>query len=1794
MNLPGIICAGLCLAAGQALGDSTYHEHEPNDSPANFHRIEGEVSLSGTMLGQDQDGFLWTVSDNDARKRWDFELQGIPGALTTMDVVVLEYADNGVDVTAKRSVMKMGSRDGLQAAVQEGLIFEPGEYVLGFAQIGANTASSGNAAFRPPMSGFSFVPDQVTAGQDTAASDAAPDASAGAYRFLIREKKLYVGSNTTSRETRDGAYSLRPGGDQAWFEPHATAWYKFEFTEQHAQSRWDIRVQVPVGRSATATLYDADGKTLSTGRTDEPGRLRFPDLAPPATTWYLQVETKDPGFVQFVASEAVGQRVAGEEAEPNNGFNTANRVDLAQTLTGRIGGDDSSDWLQFDVDDAMADQLLTLRTHTEPEAKHQLCLANASGTKLQCKDGVGQVELPDLLLSPGAWSLVIERAQETRYTISLESQGPVEAGREVEPNDTIEIASAVPGNLRIKGRFVGNETDAYRFLIPGEPQLWRFQVIGNNIQEIRHYNGGGKLENALRPQGERRIRFENLFLMPGRHTLTVQGTDGGEYTVLARALGPPDPNGEIEHNDVHNKQRLMIGQTRRGLLSEKNDVDFYRFFVGNDDHLKLTIQPPPDGVVQGNIYWYTGQIGQMMPDGPGKPLVMEGLFPPGDYYFKLTPKQVSDADYTVSLERLPRFTLPADSEPNGQGSIYLAAPLPPDLVLEGNSGEWRDWDYYQLPAFDSPTEMLLLTPEPVRVLTVGTHVRVKENLSHDAELGGYRTTIPAGEPYRIMLDSRRKAYRIQLQFPGGELVPVSEPLAAKLALELDEKAVSAYRLNGQRVKGHLRIANTGTTPMAASLEAVTSDFRWSVVADRSRISLPPGGNVAVPVEILAPADAWADVPVRISARVFDDTGRQAETWQEIEVAREIPTVSPYLYFAIPEALRGGFNAAWMPLGGDWTPDTPKGIRADSMRDNLVFPGSSVDCCNDGDGWSDEERPLLTIDLPGEDPLPVRGVGINHFGSNWTFFDIRNATLLLSLDGVRFDEALTFELAQVRNEQHFVLDAPVLARFARLRINETFQEPSSNRLNAAEWKVILQPGHDLSAGNGFNIAAREFGGHVAWDWPPKPYMPTGIVVEDGTAHSAHLARSDTKDYVIGFNENRAAQITRVEWKYADDTAPEYRNFANVAVSASTDSPVGPWLPLGEIDLADGRVEGRLDLAQPTWARFVRFTATRKEGGRNPYAPDVIRIWERPTDDTYRSVLTEWGDLTSRAYYELQAGLQPEASLKPVNNTVRQRAATMAVGQTAFGQVALGEQEHWYRLAMPAGDNTLTLQLDGDPSVRTRLALEDSGGQEIAFKRNTSKETPARHVMEAIVEPGSDVWVNVFEPPRNVVFTWDTSASVNAYIPQINNSLVAFSSQVVPGREAVNLMPFSNSLLLDEWYGEPYMLQTTLNDYRRRSSSSAAHGTLKNAARSMQNLPGTKAVIMITDGDSPNDGGVWGPLKDVRPRVFSIGVAGAERFMQDSLRDWSQVNGGHFTQLRYDGEMEVAFDRATTLMHRPAGYRLVASSEYREAPGPGLLSIVADGAGGAGGGSAAAVELILDASGSMLKRIDGKRRIVVAKEVLTEAVRNHIPAGTPMALRVFGHREVDSCRTDLEIPLAALDPEAAAAKIAGINAMNLARTPIADSLAAVESDLRGATSGIIVLVTDGEETCEGDPGKAIEALREKGFNVSLNIVGFAIDDAELAAQFESWAELGGGRYLGASDADDLSDAIEQALRISYTVYDRGGNEVASGEVGGKPLELERGNYRVVVNSVPKRTFENVAVAGEDTVTLKMVGN
>lgn len=234
-------------------------------------------------------------------------------------------------------------------------------------------------------------------------------------------------------------------------------------------------------------------------------------------------------------------------------------------------------------------------------------------------------------------------------------------------------------------------------------------------------------------------------------------------------------------------------------------------------------------------------------------------------------------------------------------------------------------------------------------------------------------------------------------------------------------------------------------------------------------------------------------------------------------------------------------------------------------------------------------------------------------------------------------------------------------------------------------------------------------------------------------------------------------------------------------------------------------------------------------------------------------------------------------------------------------------------------------------------------------------------------------------------------------------------------------------------------------------------------------------------------------------------------------------------------------------------------------PGTLQVVSNQKPKLGPNDA--LEVVLDASGSMLQRQKGERRIDIAKRTLTNLLTETVPERTPFALRVFGHKEADKCRTDLEIALSPLKRSVAVSKVANVDAMNLAKTPIADSLAQVDADLASVTGErIVILVTDGEETCDGDPADVIAGLRTKGRDIRVNIVGYAIDDEALRATFAQWADLGGGDYFNVSDEAGLAAALTSALNPSFTVVNQSGVAVAHGIAGGKPIKLAAGKYLV----------------------------
>ncbi len=265
-----------------------------------------------------------------------------------------------------------------------------------------------------------------------------------------------------------------------------------------------------------------------------------------------------------------------------------------------------------------------------------------------------------------------------------------------------------------------------------------------------------------------------------------------------------------------------------------------------------------------------------------------------------------------------------------------------------------------------------------------------------------------------------------------------------------------------------------------------------------------------------------------------------------------------------------------------------------------------------------------------------------------------------------------------------------------------------------------------------------------------------------------------------------------------------------------------------------------------------------------------------------------------------------------------------------------------------------------------------------------------------------------------------------------------------------------------------------------------------------------------------------------------------------------------------------------------------------PAPGELQVVDESASGPQL-EGATVAIVLDASGSMLQRLDGRRRIDLAKAALTELIDDVLPDSVALALRVFGHKEVDSCRSDLEIPAGPLNRAAASGKVASIEAMNLARTPIADSLRAIVADA-GNHSGplLIILLTDGEETCDGDPAAVIRELAAAGTDVRVNIVGFAIDELMLQETFAEWARLGNGSYFNASDGAELAASLRESVEVPFSVINAEGEVVATGTVNGPRVSVDAGAYRVLLSADADRVVDNVIVKIDELTRVALDDN
>ncbi len=191
---------------------------------------------------------------------------------------------------------------------------------------------------------------------------------------------------------------------------------------------------------------------------------------------------------------------------------------------------------------------------------------------------------------------------------------------------------------------------------------------------------------------------------------------------------------------------------------------------------------------------------------------------------------------------------------------------------------------------------------------------------------------------------------------------------------------------------------------------------------------------------------------------------------------------------------------------------------------------------------------------------------------------------------------------------------------------------------------------------------------------------------------------------------------------------------------------------------------------------------------------------------------------------------------------------------------------------------------------------------------------------------------------------------------------------------------------------------------------------------------------------------------------------------------------------------------------------------------------------------AIEVILDVSGSMAGKIQGRRKMVLARVAMHNSIRGLDSPAFHVGFRAYGFDssvaktpEASCPNTVLLNPIGAGQVGSIQRQIDGLQPYGY--TPIARSLKLAGVDLGKVKSSkkMIILISDGEETCGGDPIKVAAQLRKMGIDVEIHVVGFDLDKKQ-AQQMRAIARAGGGKYFDARDAKQLQDALTSVVEVA----------------------------------------------------------
>jgi Mg-chelatase subunit ChlD len=698
----------------------------------------------------------------------------------------------------------------------------------------------------------------------------------------------------------------------------------------------------------------------------------------------------------------------------------------------------------------------------------------------------------------------------------------------------------------------------------------------------------------------------------------------------------------------------------------------------------------------------------------------------------------------------------------------------------------------------------------------------------------------------------------------------------------------------------------------------------------------------------------------------------------------------------------------------------------------------------------------------------------------------------------------------------------------------------------------------------------------------------------------------QEFTFAFRDHRSAFIERLVldprsgMRLYMGPRPATQFWAkSIEVLASDTSPWGDFVTLGTFTLPPEPKPLSVPVGRAL--RFLKLRILESHGGSRTTFGEVQAIEGKGPQGG--SILLGPSEPAGRVDTARATGRETAARREREPNNALAQAEALDPGVAVGGGLTPDGDQDFFLLKGAAGTarQALTVDIEGQPTIRTRIGVLDRAGR-LRFEWDPSKAVSARTRFSLLADPG-DVVLRLTQPPGAQVVVWDTSGSMRGRTQELEAALRSYLGQVGP-RDHLQLVRFDDTVeaLLKDFTSNPATLTAALKGKVYAGGGTAIYDALMKAMQLLEPVAGHRAIVLMTDGEDLSSrtppAALWQALQKEQVHVYAIGLgAGLRSFVAEAgataervLANTALSTGGLYLYAAEPRQLEGFYQRIAEELRAPPTYAVAA----RASVATGSLTVRTVGERLASVSAPAQVELILDASGSMKRRMGSTTMMQVAREVLSNAVRA-LPDETELALRIYGQRvregQPGDCKDSrLVVPLGKRNRPRILSQIGGAQA--LGTTPLAHSIEAAASDF-GARRGpkMVILVTDGKEECGGDPEAAAAALRAKGMDVTLNIVGFGLTSDADRDVMTRVSAAGGGRYFSARDGNALRSALEQALAVPYEVVDAAGVTVASGVVG-SAVQVPEGVYTVRVQAAgAPLVAEQVAVAANRSTTVEL---